>query len=423
MHIAAVNRFTSALAIPLVALALEAGSPVPPRSITLAEARARAIASSPDLAALAAGAEAAAGAARQAGAWANPELEVELENFATGGGAVDPEQTTAVLSQRLELFGTRRLRGEAATAEATGAASDLEQRRRDVTAAAEQGFVAVLGAQELLALAEEGARVAAEVAAAVAALVEAGEVSPIEAARARADAERARIDVVGARRDLDLARRALATLCGAVEPDFERAEGTLAGDVASPAAATLDAAIVTSPALARLDAAVAAQEARREAAGKLSLPEITVSAGYRRFTGAGDGWVAAVALPLPLATSYGGAKAEAAANASRARSERAAAEASLRGALRDAAISLAAAREEVRLLREEVVPRVEAVFAAVDEGYRAGKFRLLDLLDARRTLTAARRDQVAALVRMNVARADLDRFLVPAAPVSKWEQP
>ena len=130
-----------------------------------------------------------------------------------------------------------------------------------------------------------------------------------------------------------------------------------------------------------------------------------------------------MALPLPLATGYGGAKAEAGANASRARSERAAAEASLRGAVRDAAISLAAAREEVRLLREEVVPRVEEVCAAVDEGYRAGKSRLLDLLAARPTLTAARRDRVAALVRMNAARAELDRFLVPVVPDQSGERP
>lgn len=421
MHPINVSCFTRLLVAAAATLAPQVEATTP-RSITLAEATARAVASSPDLAALAAGVDAAAGAARQAGAWANPELEVEMENLAKSGAA-EAEQTTAVLSQRFELFGTRRLRGEAAAADAAAAASELEQRRRDVAAAAEQGFVALLGAQESLALAEEGARVAAEVAAAVAALVAAGEVSPIEAARARADAERARIDVVGARRDLELARRALATLCGAPHPDFDRAEGALAGDVAVPPAAALDAAIAASPALARLDAEVLAQEARRDAADKLSLPEITVSAGYRRFAGAGDGWVAAVALPLPLATGYGGAKAEAGANARRARSERAAAEASLRGALRDAAISLVAAREEVRLLREEVVPRVEEVFAAVDEGYRAGKFRLLDLLDARRSLTAARRDRVAALVRMNAARAELDRFLAPAAPDQSGERP
>ena len=421
MHRSNVSCFTSVLVAAVATLAPHAEASTP-RSITLAEATARAVASSPDLAALAAGIDAAAGAARQAGAWANPELEVEVENLATSG-ATEAEQTTAVLSQRLELFGTRRLRGEAAAAEAAGAASELEQRRRDVAAAAEHAYIALLGAQESLALAEEGARVAAEVAAAVAALVAAGEVSPIEAARARAEAERARIDVVGAGRDLDLARRALATLCGASEPDFERADGSLAGDVPVPPAAALDAAIAASPALARLDAAVAAQEARREGAAKLALPELTVRAGYRRFAGAGDGWVAAVALPLPLATAYGGARAEATANAARARGERTAAEASLRGALRDAAISLAAAREEVRLLREEVVPRVEEVFAAVDEGYRAGKFRLLDLLDARRTLTTARRDQVAALVRMNTARAELDRFLAPAAPDPSGERP
>ena len=66
--------------------------------------------------------------------------------------------------------------------------------------------------------------------------------------------------------------------------------------------------------------------------------------------------------------------------------------------------------EEARALRDEVLPRAAKVYEALNEGYRRGKFSVLDLLEARRTLARARLHYVDALVRLNIADADLRRL-------------
>jgi hypothetical protein len=67
----------------------ENASDAPPAAaITLAQAREKALAASPELQALAAQLLAADGASRQAGAYANPDIVLEVEDFG-GGSSLD----------------------------------------------------------------------------------------------------------------------------------------------------------------------------------------------------------------------------------------------------------------------------------------------------------------------------------------------
>ncbi len=52
-------------------------------------------------------------------------------------------------------------------------------------------------------------------------------------------------------------------------------------------------------------------------------------------------------------------------------------------------------------------PNFRQVYDSVEEGYRRGKFRLLELLDARRTLTVAVLRRNDALVAAGLAAAEL----------------
>ncbi len=67
---------------------------------------------------------------------------------------------------------------------------------------------------------------------------------------------------------------------------------------------------------------------------------------------------------------------------------------------------------EVQRLRDRVVPNAQQIYDALSEGYRRGKFRLLDLLEARRSVASTRLRYVDALVRLNLAKADMDRLSV-----------
>jgi len=380
-------------------------------ALSRAEARRRALEANPAIAGALAGVAAADGAWRQARAFANPELAVEVEDF---GGTLPhdaPVQTTVGIVQSVEWFSKRAARVEAADAARRVAALDAVAARRDVAAEVDRRFAALVGAQERLAIARENAGTAREVTAAVAALAGAGEVSAIEEVRARGDEGLAAIDLAGAERDLELARRALAELWGDAGAEVGTAVREPESDQDVPGREGVLAAVGGLPDLARWEAEIAVQEALLARARRQALPDVAVSVGSRSWSGSGArGFVAGVALPIPLLTQHGGARAEAAARLEQARHARRAAEARTRAAAAAAHERLLRAREEARRLREEVAPGAEEVYAALGEGYRRGKLPLIDLLEARRALAAIRLRVVEAETGVAVAAADLRRL-------------
>ena len=381
-------------------------------AITLADARRRAASLSPELQALKAQARAAEGAARQARAFANPDLALEAEDFGGDKKLDVTPQNTVSLSQSIEWFGKRSARVAAAQHGSEVAVRDVARARRDLLARVDRSFAELLGAQERATITEHNAQTAREVTRAVSSLVAAGEVSPIEEARAQGDEALAAIDFANAMRDVDLARRALARLWGDGDPSFSSAAGTLAASIPFPDRDTALAGLATLPDLTRWDAETARQASLVTLARRQALPDLALSVGTRSYSGLpGRTYVAGLALPIPLFTQFAGARAEASARQEQAKHERRAEEVRIRVEFLSAHETLARAIDESRALREDVLPRALKVYEAVNEGYRSGKYRLLDLLEARRALGNARLRSVDALVRLQLANADLRRLL------------
>ena len=80
---------------------------------------------------------------------------------------------------------------------------------------------------------------------------------------------------------------------------------------------------------------------------------------------------------------------------------------------------LRSARHEAEIMRDQILPSGQKMFAAVSYGYRAGKFGYLEVLDAQRTLFATRGRYVDALVRYHLAASDLERLLGGKLPNPK----
>jgi cobalt-zinc-cadmium efflux system outer membrane protein len=68
----------------------------------------------------------------------------------------------------------------------------------------------------------------------------------------------------------------------------------------------------------------------------------------------------------------------------------------------------------IRTYRELSRPEVRRAYDAVSEGYRRGKFPLIDLLDARRSLAETELGYIDALLELWSARIDLERLLAKA---------
>src|SRR5262245_38651601 len=116
-------------------------------------------------------------------------------------------------------------------------------------------------------------------------------------------------------------------------------------------------------------------------------------------------------IPLPLSNCNQATVLEARYRLAKAGEERRAAEAQVRAALAEAYGALSRAFVEATRLHNEVLPGAQRAFDAVSEGYRQGKFGLLDVLDAQRTLFEARGQYLEALAAYHQAVAEVEQLI------------
>jgi cobalt-zinc-cadmium efflux system outer membrane protein len=381
--------------------------------LTLQRALELALMHSPALAAAAHGVWAAEGTAQQAGAWQNPELELEAEDFGGSGDrkGYDAAQTTLRLTQSLELGDKRQRRQRMAHAEARLTGWDYEATRLDVLTLTKKAFVDVLLAQGQLALAESLLGVAEDVRKAAAERVKAGKVPLLEETKAGVEVATARIDRDRARRELDATRKHLAALWGGSTPVFEAAGGDLgaAGDV--PPIATFTASLHDAPNVARWSEQVALSEESLALAQAERIPNLDVSAGISRFEEDGTHTgLAGLSLPLPLFDRNAGGILAATHQATRVQYEQHAARLRATTDLLEAHSRLETARAEALTINAELLPGAQQAFDAAQTGYREGKFGHLEVLDTQRTLSEAKARYLNVLADYQRAAADVERL-------------
>jgi outer membrane protein, heavy metal efflux system len=392
------------------------------RVLTLVDARARALALSPELRAARGAALAAAGDSRQARAWPNPEIEVAAEDVGGDLPGWDEAEISGSIAQRLELFGTRGARARAGSMQREAAEQGLAAVQLDLLAEVDRRFAGALAAQARVGVSEENGRIADDLVRAVTALVKGGEVSPIEADRAQAERARVELELQRARLDEGQARRVLAGLWGGCDPDFERVEGSLEVSPVLPGRDALLAETIDLPDLRGRAAEAQRAEAELRHASRARWPEVTVRGGIKN-VGPSDEWsyLGGLSLGLPLLDRNGGAVEAAHGRLQQARAEEAAEQCRIALARASAADVLAAAIATAESLRDVTLPRTQAIFEAVQEGYRRGRFAFLDLIDARRTMAETRLEYIDALEAVWVARADLERLLSRPLPTTEGE--
>jgi cobalt-zinc-cadmium efflux system outer membrane protein len=348
-----------------------------------------------------------------AGRLPNPELTVSLENVAGEGGysGTDAAELTVAFSQPIELGGKRQLRREAAELGRQLAANGRQLARAGVLATTRQRFVAVLAAQERLALAKEQAELTAKSLAAAEERIKAGKAPAIDRMRLQGQAGLAGLAVTQAERTLITARQALAASWGDAQPDFDRVAGDLGSLPAVPAPDDVDAALEQTAEAAnrRIATELRGRELAQAKASRLPDPSLTV--GWRHFRESDEtAWLFGLSVPLPLFSPGQDAVIAASSRYNSAKAREAGERHQARATLRSAWQVLADARAEAEVLSSQVVPAAVAGFAAAEFGYRAGKFGLLELLDAQRTLFETRQQQLTARTDCHLAAIELQRL-------------
>lgn len=369
----------------------------PRGQLDLTTALSLALLHSPDLAAFAWDIRAREAAVLQAGLWPNPEAAVDVENFGGTGpfSGFGESETTIAVGQTILLGGKRHKRVDVARFNRDLAGWDYEVARVDIITRVGFDFVNTLAAQQSLEFARETAALAERVYSMIGERVQAGKIAPVERTKARGDLAQAHLELQRAERTLVAARHRLASTWAGVVPTFDAAAGDLSRIRTPPPMDELVRRIQDNPDLARWTTEMAMRSAAIALAKAEGVPDVTPFGGVRLLGGAEDtAFVAGVAMPLPIFDRNQGGVLESRIRGTQAEQLRRAAHVRVHTDLAVAYQALDAAYNDVVIVQTEIEPSARSAVEAAEEAFRQGKIGALDLLDAQRTLFAARQQYV-----------------------------
>lgn len=376
------------------------------QTLTLESALQSAFAGNPDLAAAQWEIEIAQGGRQQAGLIPNPVASWDAEDTRRS-----TRTTTVKLSQTLELGGKRGARIDVASRAQDAAAQELEQRRNLLRAEVIEGFYGALRAQERLELAQRSMALAERGLVIANGRVTAGKASPVEATRAQVQLSEVRLERSRAEIGVSDAYRRLAAITGSANIGFERVESGALNTPALPSATQLLARLESTAELRLAELQIQQREAGLGLEKAQRIPDLDVSIGSQYDASVRERVnLVGVSMPIPLFNRNQGNVLAASRRADQARDLRNATELRLRTETRQALDLWATANSEVRAFNQVILPAAQSAVDSATRGFEMGKFNFLEVLDAQRTLIAARTQYLAALAQATDAWVRIERI-------------
>lgn len=379
--------------------------------LTLRQALALALTGSPELAMFDYDVRVAEAGVLQASRLPNPEASLDSQDIGGSGpyrGARVAERTLQ-LGQLIELAGKRRKRVVEARLGRDLAGFDYEVKKREVFLDVHEAFVQVLAGQRAVAVNEEIVALTENVLPDIRRRMEAGKTSPIELTRSNVAIATARIGLEQARRDMEAARHRLAAQWGATKPRFSSALGNLEDSPAIASLDTLTRQLSAHPRVARFETERARREATLAREKAAAVPDVTIRGGVRQFAESDNSaFVVGASVPIPLFNRNQGNIRAAREQIGKTEAERSFVRATVSAELAEAYHAAIAAREQIQLFRETVLPQSDEALKTITEGYNAGRFGYLEFLDVQRTLVTARQQHIQALAAHQQAIARIE---------------
>lgn len=408
--------FASVLGLALAAHAQSSGV----QGLDRGAALALALEQNPRLSAALARIERAKGERLQASLMPNPQAVLEVENF--GGedeqGGFDGAETTFGLEQEIEIAGKRRKRTEVADYGFHIVRQQAIAEALSVLAEADYTFMRVAIAQERLALAEKRLALADETHETVKRRVSAAAASDIQHTKADIEQSAAKLEKSKAEAELAEAQSILGSLLGT--PGDMQVQAALEGLPALPDKQSLLDAVRNTP------QARAGAFAKRQAISQLDLakaqgvPNPTFGLGVRRFNENGNtAFLASLSFPLPVFNRNQGSITAARAGIIEADAQTRQLDLDLRQSAIAAWEKLVSAHKEAQAYQGDMVPSAERAYAQASNGYGAGRFSFLDLLDAQRTLYEIQEERLDSLLALYEARSQIDFLMKTHEPLIK----
>jgi cobalt-zinc-cadmium efflux system outer membrane protein len=343
----------------------------------------------------------------QAGLRPNPGLAGEVQNVGQ-----DEQQATLELSQLIELGGKRLKRIRAAELEVGVAVWDYEAARIRVASNTALAFVDVLASQSRIKMLTELLAVSEKLSSAASERVQAGAAHAVEAPRAQIEVARAKGELTAEQALLSVAKRRLANNWGSQNAGFGSAQGELATTNHLPSPDELSIYLDSNPDVARWTTEMTRRKAVTDLARATGVPDLTIGAGVSRLeSGDETGAIVNLSIPIPLFNRNQGNIAAAETRIFKGHRESLLAKIDVRAVFLEAYGRLLAASEKLKALENDVLLASQGVYEATSKGYAEGKFDLLQVLDAQRTLFATRLEIINTRADFQKAKVQIEALI------------
>jgi len=353
-------------------------------------------------------------AAIQEGLYANPELELEMENFGGGGSSkgFSAMEISFKLSQLFELGGKPSKRKRVAQMQKNAVYWKYILERIDIINSTATAFLEVAVSQESLKLQKQLLAISKKVLDIVSLRVKVGKVSPIELYRAKGELLKNRFAWEKARQKLILTRKTLSAAWGNGRPVFTEVKSDFFVLKKIPSRKTIMKHIKMNPRFFQLVSELEKQKAVISLAKAGRVPDINISAGFRYSQETGTGaFLIGFSIPLPFLNRNQGRIKEAKLRLEQMKLKRRWILLALKARFFKAYQKARQAFREADTLQKTILPNVLRTFRAVLESYKEGKFGLLHVLAAKRSLFEVKKMRLQALLTCHCAFLELERLM------------
>lgn len=380
--------------------------------LTLDEAIAIAVEKSPRMGSAKLSLVASEGAERQAGAFLNPEVTIEGENFAGSGAyrAADSAEFTYGLAQKLEI-GKRGARREIAQAERETATLDVSAAQLDLERDVKVAYIEAVTAKQQLEIARAQEELAKTIHGNVSKRVRAARDPLVYLSQAQISLANAQMAVTQAEQDMSVAFAKLSAL------EVSDVKGRVLDEtVLTSAGAPLplgdyERQLSRSPDVAKYAMKLSAKRSAVRLAKAQNIPDPTIAVGVRTFRETHDrALTVGLSLPIPVFDVNRGNIEQATAEFEQVTHDARAASIAVSQSLQVHWQVWHIADQEAAKLKADIVPAAEEALRLSREGYDRGRFAYLEILNAQRSLFDAKEQYLKALQRKSTAKAEIERI-------------
>ena len=384
------------------------------KKISLEEALKTAIEKNPQLQSTRDQIDAAIGSLQQSKLYPNPVLELLAEEMPSSELGLNQSQNLVGITQPIITGGKRGLGIK--VSEKSKEKNELE---RDtvllaVIADTKKAFYKVASDQEGYSIAKKVEEIAKGIYKSEKVRFDAGEVAITNVLRAEVELSKARNSVSNAEGNLQNSIKELQTVMGIPEETVDGVMGKLLTQPGELSLHELELNMKSNqPVLKASKKGVEIAETQLTLEKRLAIPDINVSAGYKRLALENvDTVQMGIEIPAPFFNRNQGNIQKGKALSRKAKSENQSVYNNLLFQLKKNFNSYNVERRRVVEFRDKILPKAEESLKLIERGYKEGEFNYIDLLDAQRTWAETKISYIESLKNLNLLIADIERLAV-----------